>query len=431
MIEVHARPFIPILILFGLSACAIRRNPPSITADGLLKRTGIALPAAHAGIPPGIRIDQPISEGAAAAIALWNNPQLQADLATLGIARADLIDAGLLRNPRFDLLLPVGAKPFEVLAGFPLEVFWQRGRRVEASEKAYEQLAQSLIQNGLNTIRDARLAHADLTMALANRQSIKSSLDLRRRIVTITNARLRSGDISELEAMAARTDEAAIAEQDIRAEHDIVIAVHRLRFVLGITENFETTAAAAPTASPPGVEELLEKAMTSRPDLRAAEIAIAAATKRAKWERSRISLISATLNSKGVGAYGILTGPGLVVEPPIFHKNQGLIARADAEIEVASRQYLALKQRVAFDVHDARNLLLQAQAALANLHGDVIPKSKQVTQLAEQQYKKGDVSYLFVLEQTRGLVDAELRLPAAEAAIRRAQAQLERSVGSK
>jgi hypothetical protein len=36
-----------------------------------------------------------------------------------------------------------------------------------------------------------------------------------------------------------------------------------------------------------------------------------------------------------------------------------------------------------------------------------------------------------VLEQTRGLIDAELRIVDAEAAVRRAQAQLERSVGTR
>jgi len=41
------------------------------------------------------------------------------------------------------------------------------------------------------------------------------------------------------------------------------------------------------------------------------------------------------------------------------------------------------------------------------------------------------VSYLFVLENTRGLLDAQLRVSDLEAAVRRAQAQLERSVGTR
>jgi cobalt-zinc-cadmium efflux system outer membrane protein len=76
-------------------------------------------------------------------------------------------------------------------------------------------------------------------------------------------------------------------------------------------------------------------------------------------------------------------------------------------------------------------VLAQAQDVLAVLKNEVIPPLRQTASLAEEQYKKGDVAYLFVLEQSRGLVDAELRLADAEAAVRRGRAQLERCVGTK
>lgn len=352
----------------------------------------------------------------------------------MGMARGDLIDAGLLRNPRLDMLFPVGAKPFELLLNFPAEVFWQRSRRVEASQQAYDQLGQSLIQNGLNAVRDARFAHADLVLARARAKTGVQATDLRSRIRELTNARLRAGDISELDAMAARTEEVSAREQAVRLQHDAAVVADRLRFALGLAlavETLDVAPAEIDTMAPPPTDSLLEKAMTARPDLRAAEIAITAAAKRARWERSRLTLIAGQLSSKGIGSNGILTGPGISAELPIFHRNQGLIARADAEMEVASRQYLALKQRVAFEVQESRELLVQAQAALVRLRDELIPALRQTAALAEQQYQKGDVAYLSVLEQTRGLVDAELRVADAEAAVRRGQAQLERSVGTK
>lgn len=426
-------------LLLASAGCATRHIPSPVTADGIRSRTGFALPVetgpqGQTNLPPGIGLDRPLSSDDASAVALWNNAQFQADLATIGIARGDLIDAGLLRNPRLDILFPVGAKPFELVANFPIEVFWQRPRRVAASEKAYEQLGQSLIQNGLNVVRDARLSHADFLLAQSRQQVAAKSADLRKRIAELTNARLRAGDISELEAMAARTDEGTAREQLVRFEHDTRLAEERFRIAVGLALDRTPIQVAAPTpelTAPPPVEELLGKAMEARPDLRATEIAIAAATKRAGWERSRLALVTAQLSSKGVGANGILTGPGLSAEVPIFHLNQGLIARADAEVEVASRQYLALKQRVAFEVHEARELLIQAQTALTRLQKDVLAPLQQTSNLAEDQYKKGDVAYLFVLEQSRGFVDAMLRVADAEAAVRRAQAQLERSVGAR
>ena len=195
--------------------------------------------------PPGVTLDRPISADDAAAIAVWRNPQLQADLAALGIARADVIDAGLLRNPRLDMLFPIGAKPFEMLLTLPTEMIWQRPRRVTASEEAYDQLAQSLVQNGLNVARDARLAHADLVLAMTREKAAERVLELRKRIVELTNARLRVGDISELDAMAARNEQALADEQLVRARHDTAVAHERLRNVTGLALDRDAFSVAA------------------------------------------------------------------------------------------------------------------------------------------------------------------------------------------
>ena len=86
---------------------------------------------------------------------------------------------------------------------------------------------------------------------------------------------------------------------------------------------------------------------------------------------------------------------------------------------------------MAFEVAAARQQMLQAQEGLTRTREQVIAPLQRGAALAEDQYKKGDVAYLFVLEQTRALIDAELRVVDFEAAARRAQAQLERSIGTR
>ena len=385
-------------------------------------------------LPPGITLNDPLSSDDAAALALWNNRRLHADLGMLGLGEADLLDAGLLRNPRFDVLFPVGSKPLEILLNIPVDALVQRPRRIAAAQAAYDQIAESLIQNGLNAIRDARFAHADLVQAAARVEVADRAAALRARISQITDARLRAGDISELETVQARTEAGTAQEQLTRFRHDAALAEERLRLALGLSVARSAVRIASsppPMDSPPVLDALLEKAMAARPDLRAVELSIATATKRARWERSRTLWLMAQLSSKEVGANGLLTGPGLSAEIPVFNHNQGLVARAEADVEVARRQYLATKQTVAFEVAEARQLLLQAQEALQRTRQQVLEPLQRGAALAEDQYKKGDVAYLFVLEQTRGLIDAELRVVDFEAAVRRAQAQLERSVGTR
>src|SRR5262245_12694358 len=191
----YCGPLIVSLTLWPAS-CAMRRVPPSnATAAGIEKRTGLSLPpqpvaSDQRSLPPGFTLDSPLSSDQAAALALWNNRRLNADLAALGVAEADLLDAGLLRNPRFDVLFPVGAKPLEMLLNLPVDAFIQRPRRIAASQAAYDQLAESLIQNGLNTIRDARLAHADFLQAASRVDVADRAAALRTRISQLTEARL-------------------------------------------------------------------------------------------------------------------------------------------------------------------------------------------------------------------------------------------------
>jgi len=421
-----------------ISGCAsVPKGIPEITKSGIRERTGHVInegPISESpSIPPGIDRSRPLSSDDAAGIALWNNPQFAADLATLGIARGDLIDAGQLRNPRIDVLFPLGLKPFEFLLNLPLEAIWERPSRVAAFEKAYEQLAHSLVQNGLTTVMNARIAHADLVVARKREEILKTAAELRLRISKLNNTqRVRDGELTEAEGIASHVDSATADETWTRARHETLLATYRFRLALGLildgTELQVTSTEVKKTPVPP-IEELLDKALKSRPDLKAAELAVAAAAKRANWEGARIAQLSFLLNTKGVGNSGILTGPGVSLEVPIFHRNDGRRDRADAEVEVASRQYLALKQRVAFEVSEARELLLQAQEVLVRNRENVLPLLSKSVKLAEKEYRRRAASYLFVLEQTRSLVDAELRAADAESAVSRAEATLRRATG--
>ncbi|KAB2840724.1 hypothetical protein F9K50_05280, partial [bacterium] len=64
-------------------------------------------------VPPGVHPEDGIDEDEAVAWALWNNAAFQEAIATLGYQRADLVQAGLLPNPVFSVLFPLGPKQLE------------------------------------------------------------------------------------------------------------------------------------------------------------------------------------------------------------------------------------------------------------------------------------------------------------------------------
>jgi cobalt-zinc-cadmium efflux system outer membrane protein len=349
------------------------------------------------------------------------------------LAQADLLDAGLLRNPNIQLLLPTTTKPFELFGQFAVEQFWQRPRRISAAKKQWDQVAQALLQNGLNTVRDTRQAHAALLQAQVRSRIAAESADLRQQIAKITQARLRAGDVSALDARASEADAADAIEQLHRLEHDVEIARQRLRFVAGLSPGPALRAMASPLnqSAPPPEDALREQAWSSRPDLRALEIGIAAAAERGRWERSRLLTLGALLSSKRFLNNDILTGPGLSFDIPIFRSNAGGVARADAQVEQATRQYLAQRQRVDLEVSESRAALLQALDSLRDWRERVLPPAAAAVEGSKSALEAGDASNLFVLEMTRQYVDAQLREADQEAAVRRSWAELERSVGTR
>lgn len=129
-----------VVMLMPLVAGCVVDSPydRSYVSRGIEQRTDYELgQAAEPGelhFPEGISFDDGLSEDEAVAVALWNNAQFQADLAALGFARADLIEANMLANPVFSLFFPVGPKLLETRLNLPIDVLWQRPHRIAASD---------------------------------------------------------------------------------------------------------------------------------------------------------------------------------------------------------------------------------------------------------------------------------------------------------
>jgi cobalt-zinc-cadmium efflux system outer membrane protein len=451
------------LILLPVGGLAQAKAQPTGVSKEVESRTGHPL---HPGtkstastMPEGVSLDDGVTEDEAVAIALWNNPALQAELTALGLARADVIQAGLLANPQLTMIFPFSFRILEAVANWPIEAIWQRPRRVAAAKLEQERVGEMLVSRALDLVRDVRLAYAEYAAAQTRAGIAEEIVRERREIAVIVNARLRAGDISELETGASVTDARLAEERTARFTQDATLARERLRGLLGfgddeITLNLISSpsqlapgasqiisvwAAAASAATPPvaltattesePLDELLKQALEARPEMKAGELAIEAAGARAKWERSRILNVTAIAKEYGRGANGFEQGPGLMIDLPIFNRNQGNIARAEAEIERAAKQLIAARLRIVAEVREAYTQLTQAREAHQLWRTRVLPPLEQDVRLAGTAYRSGDVPYLFVLETARRYSDERLREADYQAAATRALAQLERSVG--
>ena len=384
-------------------------------------------------LPPGLDCEDGVSEDEAVVIALWNNAAYQELLAELGITEAEIIEAAQLTNPRLWSVFPVGVKQLEFSLYVPLEAFWLRPRRLAAAKLESHETANQLVQDGLDLIRDVRVAYADLTLAQDRLRIAKEGARLNGRIAELALARVKAGSASELDASTARIDQLREQQKAAAMEHEVELARQHLRYLLGIDSSeirIDPIESPAMGELVDDVERLVEEAWAARPDLQAAESAYQGALERVMVARRDVLRISAILpDANSRGEKGFEAGPGLDFTIPIFHQNQGAIARAGAEVEKADRHYTTLRDTIALEVRQAYTRYFQAREALRIWDDQIVPGVEDAITRAEKAYLGGGTSLLLMLQTSRQLLDSQVQRAEAAAQLRRAAAQLERSVG--
>lgn len=405
-------------------------------AEKVEQRTGIAPgPAPLDGSifwPNGAALGDGLQEDEAVLIALWNNALFHEMLTDLGIARGDLVQAGLLPNPEVIYFFPVTHKPYKYALEVPIEAFWLRPIRVRAAVRESARACDRLTQTALDLIRDVRLAYADLLLARGQVQVAEESVRIRGETDRLAEARLKAGDIGVQDAATARIDYLR-AEQDLWCvRFEVSVAEERLRNLMGIGTDrtpLKPDSPPAPSRTDLDAEALTAEAVTSRPDALAAEEAVVAAAERLRLARvGWIRFLGLADASSGRNT-GHELGPAFRVTLPIFNWNQGTIARAEAELERAERQRLTVRNQIILDVHQSHFRYTQARAEFEVLDTKVRPEVEASIRRSEQAFREGNASYLLVLEATRQLLDNRLRGEQLRADLRRAWAELERSVG--
>ena len=388
----------------------------------------------HGSVPPELDITDGISEDEAVSIALWNNAALGELLSQLGISRAQLYEAGLIADPQLVVFFPLGPKQLEFTAFQAIDEIWLRPIRRRAAELDLCRLSKSMIQNGLNTARDVKIAHANLLLAQQRMRLTQEGHDLRESIQSLAEKRLNAGDISDLEATTTEIDALTAKATAANAVHNVVLAQERLRTLMGVALPYEDVRAVSDSNR---LERLAEKeavvamAWSMRPDLRAIEIRKAAACQRLELAKKQFMRIEGGYDANRDGDQGFESGPAIRLTLPIFNKNRGQISVAQAVVNQVDKQYFALRDQIELEVRTAMTQLDQAIEQVELFEADILPTLREAQELSQRNYEDGGVPYFLVLQTTTQFVDAQLRRADAIAAANRAAAELERAIGRK
>lgn len=376
---------------------------------------------------------KPLTESEAVLYALQNNAAFKAVLIDLKIAKADLINAGLLPNPELLYSFSATNKSYRYAIDFPLEALWLRPIKLRNMKNEADATASRLTQAGLNLIKDVRVAYAQAVLTEERLKVTAASYQLRKQIHFLSTKRLASGDINGKDVLLAKND-AAIAKRDWElAQYDITAKTESILFLLGVNSNQRHIALSPnliPACEVEEIETLLTKSLAQRQDVLAAQFSVKAAEEKLKLSKVSWLRFFGVADATSGQVNGHTLSPSIRATLPIFNQNQGVISRSEAELEKAILNLEALKQQAVLEIRTAHIQYQQSCHDWQVMQDNLLPAVQKMIALTEDAYHEGDISYLQTLEANRQFVDTQIREVTLKAELISKWAELTRNLHS-
>ncbi len=356
-----------------------------------------------------------LDDATAVKIALLNNRVVRERYERLGIARAELVQAGLLRNPVFSgdaKFFDPGTEVEMTLAGSFLELFYRplRKRIAEAGlESAKAEVARDLVALAFDVRRALLDARAAERLVAARRTALAAaaaSHDLMRRLHeagNVTDPRLTAEALGEARA---RLDLAA-------AETAAVESREPLQVLLGLWGG--ATAWRLGGALPDAVGEGLDldraepRAIAASLDLAAHRGQVEAAAQAAglaRWEGifPALELGIAAKHEASDGSWGL--GPDLSLVVPLFDQGQARRAKEIATLRERIAHHVTLAVRIRSAARTYRERVVSLGDRARYLRETYVPLREKLLRETLANYNAMQVGAFEVLLAKQQALDA-------------------------
>ena len=364
-----------------------------------------------------VTLDQAIQE------ALAKNLNLAAEKLNINIAEAREITARLRPNPvltvsgqtlnllgaKYSPDTPLGPNQLNIHTDFPLERGHKREERIALAkqdkslvELGVREVMRQVIAAVQNAFVDVQQAKESVALAQQNLQSLQG-------VVTINEARLKSGDLAMVEldrsrvaALQYRTavQQAQLQLEQAKAQLQQLMGRRVKSPNFGVADEIRRDAIVMDTPV-----EIARLARTRRPDYLADQQSQARsrADLRLQLANGKIdySIGTEVTRQSAWGFSGNSLGVYFSVPLRIFNKNQGEIARAQREINLAAARVDALEMSIQTEVENAHRQYLVSKQLLTSIETEMLSKAKSVRDTTEYSYRRGEASLVEFLDAQR------------------------------
>jgi len=353
-------------------------------------------------------------------MAIRDNKDLQAARYAVEAARARLLQAGLLPNPRLELS-GKSDSIFNNEGEYTANVGLSQQFPIAGRIARQKDVAQADVALALAEINEAeRKLVGDVAASFYRILALDRQIEVRDRLIgvdqqlaEVARNRFRAAEVSELDVNTSQLEMQRLTQERTLLLSQRATQLAQLNQLLGQSAAqplaLDNTL---PTIEPlPSLMEAQQRALALRPDLRfallnadraRADLALARAQRWEDWtvglgvEQSRLAVQGAPPQDRG-RALGLT----LSVPLPLLNKNQGRIAEAATVGTQAAARIEALKLNIENEVATTYAETERLRSALQQYQQNILPLGDRNVRLAQQGYNQGLVSVLEVVQAQR------------------------------
>jgi len=380
-------------------------------------------------------LKRPLTPNSAIQIALLNNHELQATYEEIGIAQADVIQAGLLRNPLFSIerRFPGQALEAELVTEFIDVLFLPLRKR---AAKAQLEAAKSRVGNEiLKIVAEVRAAFYEHQ---GNLQLGDLGVEVEKAAAASAEAALQLHQAGNTRDVDLASEEAMHVQAKLDVAKGQALAIdtrEKLNKLIGAWGEQTEWTIAPRLPDPPKNEvktgSLESRAVEQRLDLVA--LRYEALSQAQSLGFSRVQVVAQQFEIGGRYVHEIQaehsTGPIIKIPIPLFNFGQGVKARTEAKVRQLQHRYLGLAVQIRSDVRSARDRMLNARTMVDYSRSTVLPLRHRIVEESQLQYNAMQISLFDLLRAKQEEINAARQSVEAQRDYWIARAELERAVG--
>lgn len=353
-------------------------------------------------------------------LALQHNTTLQAHQANVTAVAGDLRQARTFpHNPRLEIEGSLGRERQETRQGartltvklsqeFPLGGKWHQ--RTQVASAGLDRSKWEVHNAQRELLKDVQATFYRLVFLEEKRTLVEQTLDLAQQLVQLAAERYRVGESPQLDVNLAQVEVQQVQRQRLEVLSQLTQARAALNRLLARPPDAPVHVHGTLEAPLPSYDEtqLRVQALQQRPDLRSRQATVAAAQAEVDLARAaRVPDIEIGLvfEREETGASVRQTFGGSVALPlPLWNRNRGAIAAAQARTRVAALERDALEQGIAAEVAMTLAELQRLQASLQLFQDTIVPQSQANLGFLRQAFTAGQVGIVPLVTEQRALI---------------------------